>query len=81
MKEPGHEFRWLCALPPAGRWLVPVIAVALAWPLRQGSSTSAFLPASSPFIAVASAISVRAVSVLALLGAPVLLLVLRALLP
>jgi len=76
MKEPGHEFRWLCALPPAGRWLVPVIAVALAWPLRQGSSTSAFLPASSPFIAVASAISVRAVSVLALLGAPVLLLVL-----
>lgn len=50
--------------------------MALAWPLRPESSTSVILPALSPFIAVAAAISGRAVSVLALLAVPVVLLVL-----
>ena len=76
MKESGDEFRWRRVFRPAIRWLVLFAAVALAWPLRRESSTSVFLPALSPFIAVASAISVRAVSVLALLAMPLLLLVL-----
>ena len=71
-----HEFRWRRVLRTAGRWLVLVAAVALAWPLRPESSTSVFLPALSPFIAVASAFSVRAVGRLALLALPVVLLAL-----
>ena len=63
-------------LQPAGRWLVLGAAVALAWPWRPESSTSVLLPALSPFIAVASAVSLRAVGVLTLLALPVLLLVL-----
>jgi MauM/NapG family ferredoxin protein len=59
----------------AGRWLVLTAAVALAWPMRTESSTSVFLPALSPFLAVASAISGRAVGLLALLALPVLVLV------
>ena len=74
MIESVHEFRWRRALRPAGRWLVLATAVALAWPLRQESSTSVLLPAFSPFLALASAISVRSVGVLALLAVPVLLL-------
>ena len=76
MKGSVHEGRWRRALRPAGRWLVLVTAVALAWPLRRDSSTSVVLPALSPFIAVASAASVRAVGPLALLALPVLLLAL-----
>lgn len=57
------------------RWLVLAAAVALAWPWRQDSSTSVLLPALSPFIAVAASISLKAVSMLALLALPVLLLV------
>ncbi len=59
-----------------GRWLVLIAAVVLVWPLRPESSTSLFLPALSPFIAVTSAVSVRAVGVLALLAVPVLVLML-----
>lgn len=76
MKEPVCGFGWSRVLRPAGRWLVLVAAVALAWPLRQESSTSVFLPALSPFIAVSSAIGVRVLGELALLALPVLLLVL-----
>jgi ferredoxin-type protein NapF len=76
MNEPGSEIRWSRALRQGGRWLVLVAALALAWPLRQDSSTSVLLPALSPFIAVCSAISVRGLGVLALLALPVLLLVL-----
>jgi ferredoxin len=70
------ESRWRRVRRPAGRWLALIAAVALAWPLRRESSTSVVLPALSPFLAVASAISVRSVSVLALLAVPVLMLVL-----
>jgi len=68
--SPTHDSRWRRVLRPAGRWLVLFAAVALAWPLRQESSTSVFLPVLSPFIAVASVISVRTVSVLASRNAP-----------
>jgi ferredoxin-type protein NapF len=51
-----------------------VAAIALAWPLRQESSTSVILPALSPFIAVGAAISAQAVGGLTLLALPVLLL-------
>jgi len=50
---------------------VLVAAGTLAWPGREESGTSVILPALSPFIALASAISVRTVSVLALLALPV----------
>jgi ferredoxin-type protein NapF len=63
-------------LRQAGRWLALVVAVVLAWPWRSDSSTSVILPALSPFIALASAISVRAVGILALLALPVFVLVL-----
>ena len=76
MKTSGQPFRWRRVLRPAVRWLVLVAAVALAWPLRQESFTSVGLPAVSPFGAVASAISVRAVGGLALLAVPVVVLVL-----
>jgi ferredoxin-type protein NapF len=69
-ERPSRDRLW-----QAGRGLILVAAVVLAWPFRTESSTSVVLPALSPFIAVASAISVRAVSVLALLSLPVLLLV------
>lgn len=51
-------------------------AVALAWPWRTESSTSVILPALSPFVAGAGAISARTAGVLGLLAAPVLLLAL-----
>ncbi len=57
------------------RWLILLAAVVLAWPGRSESSTSVILPALSPFIAAASAIAVRGVSVLALLAVPALVLV------
>jgi ferredoxin-type protein NapF len=49
-------------------------AVALAWPGGAGSNASVLLPALSPFIAMAGALSARTVSVLTLLAVPVLLL-------
>jgi Pyruvate/2-oxoacid:ferredoxin oxidoreductase delta subunit len=74
MKAPARDSRWSRLPRPASRWVVLVAAVVLAWPLRQESSTSVYLPALSPFIAVSSAISVGAVGELALLALPVLLL-------
>jgi len=74
--SPAHDSHWGRVLRPAGRWLVMAAAVVLVWPLRPESATSVVLPALSPFIAVASVISVRTVSVLELLAVPVLLLVL-----
>jgi ferredoxin-type protein NapF len=62
-------------LRQAIRWLVLVAAVALAWPLRRESSTAVFLPALSPFLSVAAALSARAVGTLAALAMPVLVLV------
>jgi ferredoxin-type protein NapF len=76
MQTSGHPLRWRRVLRPAVRWSVLIAAVALAWPLRQDSSTSVLLPAISPFMAVASATSVRAVGILTLLAVPSLLLVL-----
>ncbi len=76
MRKAAQRFRWRRALRPTVRWLVLVVAVALAWPWRSDSSTSVILPTLSPFIALASAISVRAVGVLALLALPALVLVL-----
>lgn len=61
-------------LRQALRWLILVAAVVLAWPSRSGCSASVVLPVLSPFIAVASAISVRAAGVLALLALPVFVL-------
>jgi ferredoxin-type protein NapF len=72
----AHEYRWRLALRRITRWLVLIAAVALAWPWRPESATSVILPALSPFIAVASAISARVVGVLALMAMPVLVLAL-----
>jgi len=63
-------------LRQAVRWLVLIAAVVLAWPWRTESSTSVLLPALSPFVAAAGAVSARAMGVLGLLAMPVLLLVL-----
>jgi ferredoxin-type protein NapF len=63
-------------LRQAVRWLVLMAAVALAWPGRTESSTSVILPALSPFVAGAGAVSARAVGALGLLAVPVLLLAL-----
>ena len=63
-------------LRQTGRWLVLVAAVALAWPLWRESSASVWLPALSPYVAIAAAVSVRAVSVLTLVALPILLLAL-----
>ena len=49
--------------------------MALAWPERTESWTSVILPALSPFIALASAFSLRDVSVLGLLALPVAVMV------
>ncbi len=49
-----------------GRWLVLVAATALAWPAHTDWPTSLFLPALSPFVALASATSAHIVSLLAL---------------
>ncbi|MCP5523470.1 MAG: 4Fe-4S dicluster domain-containing protein [Verrucomicrobiales bacterium] len=67
----AHAIRWTC------RWLVLAGAVALAWPWRSDSTTSVILPATSPFIAMAGAISTRTTGVLLLLSLPVFLLALR----
>lgn len=75
MEESGHSPRWRRALKPASRWLCLAAALWLAWPLRQESATAILLPALSPWIAAASAISARTLSLLALLAAPVLVLV------
>lgn len=74
MSQPDHENQARRRLRQAGRWLVLLAAVALAWPLRTESSTAVFLPAVSPFVALCSALATRAVGVLTLLAAPVLLL-------
>lgn len=76
MKQPGKHLRSRRALRSALRWLVLLVAVALVWPLRHESITSVIVPALSPFMAVAAAISVRAVGGLTLLALPVLLLAL-----
>ncbi len=75
MSKAAQRFRWRRALRPTVRWLVLVAAVALTWPWRSDSPTSVILPALSPFIAVASVISVWAVGILALLAVPVLVFV------
>lgn len=52
-------------------------AVGLAWPFSPGEPTTAvWLPAASPFVAVASAVSLRAAGVLSLVALPVVLFVL-----
>jgi len=61
-------------LRQAGRWLALAVAVALAWPGRTDTWTSVILPALSPFIALASVVSVREVSGLALLALPVVVM-------
>jgi ferredoxin-type protein NapF len=76
MDDSGAQSGWRGTLRPTVRWLVLIAAVVLAWPWRRESSTSIFLPALSPFIAAASAISVRAAGVVTLLAVPVLGLVL-----
>ncbi|MBI5385997.1 MAG: 4Fe-4S dicluster domain-containing protein [Verrucomicrobia bacterium] len=73
---PNHEEPRRDRLRLAGRWLVLIAAVALAWPLRKESSTSVFLPALSPYVALCSTLAVRSLTVLTLLAVPVLLLVL-----
>ena len=59
----------------AGRWLVLVAAVALAWPGKWSAWTALWLPALSPYVAVGAAMAVRAVSVISLLAVPVMCLV------
>jgi ferredoxin-type protein NapF len=66
-----RTIRWTC------RWLILTGAVALAWPWRSGSTTAVILPAASPFIALAGAISGRTFGVLLLLALPVFLLAWR----
>lgn len=76
MTESGSSFRRRRTLRFSARWLVVVVAVVLAWPLRQDSSTSVLLPALSPFIAMASVVVLRTAGVLVLLALPMLLLAL-----
>ena len=63
-------------LRQTGRWLVLIAAVALAWPIGRESSTSVWLPALSPYVAIVAAVSLRAVSLLTLVALPLLLLAL-----
>jgi ferredoxin-type protein NapF len=75
MNDSIWKGRWRRVVRSVSCWLVLVAAVVLAWPLRSDSSTAVILPATSPFIAVASALSVRALGVLALLALPVVVMV------
>ena len=59
----------------AGRWLVLVAAVALAWPGMGSEWTALWLPALSPYVALGAAVAVRTVSIISLLAVPVLCLV------
>ena len=67
--KPPHWFRF------AGRCGVLSAAVALAWPRRPVTWTSAALPALSPYIALGAVLAARAVTWLTLLALPVLVLV------
>jgi len=61
-------FPWLRILRAAGRWLILIAAVVMAWPSRSESSTSVWLPSLSPFIGLGSLVSLRAVGLLTLLA-------------
>lgn len=56
------------------RWVVLVIAIALAWPPSSGRTTSVILPALSPYVAICAAIASHALSILVLFAIPVLVL-------
>lgn len=60
----------------AGRWLVLVAAVVLAWPTRSETQTSLYLPALSPYLTFAGALAARAVSMATLLAVPAFMLAL-----
>ena len=50
------------------RWTCFIIAVAAIWPVLPGASTLAFIPALSPFVAVASLLGIRAFHAITLPG-------------